>query len=376
MNILIINGTRSHVVKTAALLRYNTELKHVYAGTDDGIERLCAELEIAKPLSLVHIDQTQPDNAFPETLKVCEEVIQKIQPDMVCVMGESLTTYAASIAAHIIKKPLIKLSAGNRYHKSWIREEAYAILSDHMASVLCADDEYAMDNLEKESIDPKKCYLTGGLHIDSLLRYEKIAPHSKILKKIDLPSRGYALLSFHRPANTLHFKKAQELFGAACEIHDILPVVSALHPHTQNISKAFDLKWKSKYAPQALKRIPYIDHLHLLQNASVVLTDSSSVQDEASALGVPCLTLADETNRMQSIHEGTNVCVGTFREDIVQQTRKALRGNWKRRSINLPLHDGLSAQRTLRAIKLEEGVPKSRIDIFVPEMRNHMKGEV
>ncbi len=348
---LIINGTRSHIVRTAALIRnaQDIEIKHTYIGTDDGIEKLCRELEIEQPFESTHIDQTQPDLAFPETIKACENIIQKTQPDNVCVIGESLTTYAASMAAHLTKKPIIKLSAGNRYHTSWIREEAYAILSDHMATLLCADDEYAMDNLEKEGIDTSKCELTGGLHIDTLLQYENLTKHSKILKKIEVKSRAYALLSFHRPANTLHFNRAREIFGSACEIHDILPVVSTVHPHTQNISAAFDLKWKSKYAPIALKRLPYIDHLHLLQNAALVLTDSASVQDEASALGIPCLTLANETNRMQSIMEGTNICVGTFREDIVQQTKKALRGQWKRRAINLPLHDGKAALRTLKA---------------------------
>ena len=115
---LIINGTRSHIVRTAALIRnaQDIEIKHTYIGTDDGIEKLCRELEIEQPFESTHIDQTQPDLAFPETIKACENIIQKTQPDNVCVIGESLTTYAASMAAHLTKKPIIKLSAGNRYH--------------------------------------------------------------------------------------------------------------------------------------------------------------------------------------------------------------------------------------------------------------------
>lgn len=365
---LIITGTRSHIVSASALFRHVKEqaielkIKLVYIGTDDNIMNLCAELGV-QPEATTFIDQTQPDDAVPETLEAACKAIDATQSEVVCLMGDNVTTFAASIASHLKKIPMIKLGAGYRSGAT-SRETAYATISDHMAQIRCTDEQAALDSLHKEKLDG---HLTGSLALETLINFEQEST-SDILKKLKVSPYQYVIMSFHRPENILHKKRTMELFGTACEIQGILPVIAPLHPHTQNTSRTFGIDWKSKFAPKAIGRLGYLDHLTLLKHARCIITDSASVQDEASAMGVPCITIGKKTHKKTSISHGTNRCVDLQREDIVEATKSAINGIWPRRVSTYPnLKSKVAAQilKIVQTNKLGAGLTNpSKPDTF------------
>ncbi len=353
-NVLAIVGTRSQLIRLSALCSYikqnsvAIDLQWVYIGTDDDVRKLAAELGIEKPVKAAFIDQTQPDNAFPQTMRACEKILMEQKPSAVLIIGDSITSCAASFAATIGSTPTIKLSGGARYQRGSVREDAYAVFTDHLANIVCADDEESFQNLHTEG--KENCVVTGSLMIDAAIQHEKQAQLVGIHKTMKLIPFEYGMLAVHRSENILRRETSMELFGAACEIQNMLPLISPMHPHTKKTARAFGMQWNTRFAPQATRRISYKEHAHLLQKARVVITDSTGIQEEATAFGVPCITVMPTTTKGYTIEDGTNVCVGTQREDIVSHAKRAMSGRWKRRSITLPLHDGESAQRTCDGI--------------------------
>jgi UDP-N-acetylglucosamine 2-epimerase (non-hydrolysing) len=292
-----------------------------------------------------HAEQTA------EILKRVEPILLEQQPDLVLVVGDVNSTIAVSLAAVKMGIPVAHVEAGLRSFDRSMPEEINRVLTDALAEYLFATEDDAVDNLLREGRPPEFIHLVGNVMIDSLLHFLPFAQQSRIGDELGLRDgkgwRSFGVLTLHRPSNVDSTEKLAELLGTIDAIADQVPIVFPVHPRTQQRLTQGGIK----HRPQ-LHLIPplgYLDFLCLLSNATLALTDSGGIQEETTALGVPCLTLRENTERPVTVSQGTNVLVGTNPSKIVAATELILRGDGKA-GRTPPLWDGHAAERIVEIL--------------------------
>jgi UDP-N-acetylglucosamine 2-epimerase (non-hydrolysing) len=281
-----------------------------------------------------------------EVLKRVEPVLIEHQPDLVLVVGDVNSTIAVSLAAVKLGISVAHVEAGLRSFDRSMPEEINRILTDALADYLFVTEEDAIQHLLKEGRPRESIYLVGNVMIDSLRHFLPIAQKSPIGEDLGLKNgadwQRFAVLTLHRPSNVDSTEKLAELLGAIDSIASQVPVIFPVHPRTQQRLAQAGIKTH----PQ-LRMIPpigYLDFLCLLSKATLVLTDSGGIQEETTALGVPCLTLRENTERPITISEGTNQLIGTDPAKIIAAAQSILAGNGKPGRIP-PFWDGHAAER-------------------------------
>lgn len=268
------------------------------------------------------------------------EVLEKENPDLVFVQGDTTTTFAAAQAAFYLKIPIAHVEAGLRSFNREMPEEHNRVLTDHCADILFCPTQNAVDNLQAEGITnisspanqlksssaqelPRTVALVGDTMYDAVLQFSEIARRqSTILDDLGIKSKEYLLATVHRPYNTDVPKNLQNILTAFIEINE--PIIFPVHPRTRK--RLADLKTTSVSSAYSvrdskLRCIPpvgYLDMLILEQNAKAILTDSGGMQKEAYWFGVPCITLRDETEWVETVDAGWNVVAGADYEKIVE----------------------------------------------------------
>jgi len=292
-----------------------------------------------------HAEQTA------EILRRVEPILLKQQPDLVVVVGDVNSTIAVSLAAVKMGIPVAHVEAGLRSFDRSMPEEINRVLTDAIAEYLFATEDDAVNNLLREGRPPKSIHLVGNVMIDSLLHFLPSAQQSLIGEELGLRNgkgwQSFGVLTIHRPSNVDSTEKLAELLGAIDAIAQQVPIVFPVHPRTrQRLSQA-----GIKRHPQLrlIQPLGYLDFLCLLSKAALVLTDSGGIQEETTALGVPCLTLRENTERPVTVSQGTNVLVGTNRSKIVAETEQILRGD-RKRGRTPPLWDGHAAERIVKIL--------------------------
>jgi UDP-N-acetylglucosamine 2-epimerase (non-hydrolysing) len=302
-----------------------------------GIPRPHVNLEVG---SGSHAAQTA------EILKRVEPVLIERQPDLVLVVGDVNSTIAVSLAAVKLGIPIAHVEAGLRSFDRTMPEEINRILTDALADYLFVTEEDAIQHLLKEGRPREAIHLVGNVMIDSLRHFLPIAQKSSIGEKLGLKNGAgwhpFAVLTLHRPSNVDCTEKLAELLGAIGSIAAEIPVIFPVHPRTQQRLAQAGINTHSQ-----LKVIPpvgYLDFLCLLSKAALVLTDSGGIQEETTALGVPCLTLRENTERPITISEGTNLLIGTNPAKIIAAAQNILAGKGKPGRVP-PSWDGHAAER-------------------------------
>ena len=263
-------------------------------------------------------------------LEHIEIVLKKEKPKIVVVYGDTNSTLAGALAAAKLNIPVAHVEAGLRSYNQTMAEEINRVLTDHLSTYLFCPTGQAVRNLLKEGIkDGKKRIVknVGDVMYDSILCYSKIAEkRSTILKNLGFDTRhetrvtSYYLATLHRAENTDDPKKLKSIFGALNEIGKNTPAVLPLHPRTRKMMKVYHLFPGFKNI-KFIEPISYFDMLKLEKNAKAILTDSGGIQKEAYWLRVPCFTLRDETEWMETIKSGWNVLTGTGVKRIVNEVR-------------------------------------------------------
>src|SRR6267142_2768828 len=286
-----------------------------------------------------------------EILKRVEPILLEQRPDLVLVVGDVNSTIAASLAAVKMGIPVAHVEAGLRSFDRSMPEEVNRVLTDALAEYLFAIEDAAVENLLKEGRPRESIHLVGNVMIDSLLHFLPFAQQSRIGDELRLRNgkgwQSFGVLTLHRPSNVDSMGKLAELLGAIDAIAQQVPIVFPVHPRTQQRLSQSGIK----HHPQ-LRLIPplgYLDFLCLLSKATLVLTDSGGIQEETTALGVPCLTLRENTERPVTISEGTNLLVGTDPAKIIAAARDTLAGKGKTGRIP-PLWDGQAAKRIVEIL--------------------------
>jgi UDP-N-acetylglucosamine 2-epimerase (non-hydrolysing) len=366
--IVLAVGARPNLMKAWALLRaFGREravacrLVHTGQHYDDRMSGVFFE-ELGLPTPAVHlgIGSDTPARQTARIMLAFERVLAADPPALVMVVGDVNSTLACALVGAKLGIPVAHVEAGLRSRDFTMPEELNRVLTDRLARWLFAPSADAVRNLEREGIPPSRVHLVGNVMIDTLRAHRRRADRSNVLWRLGLRRTAYAVLTLHRPANVDEHERFGVLLSALEWIQRRLPVVFPVHPRTRAQLGRLGLEGKLARLDRVIRTEPlgYLDFLKLMAHARLVLTDSGGVQEETTALSVPCLTLRDSTERPVTVRHGTNVVVGADPDRIIVETERILDGRGKRGRLP-PYWDGRAGRRIARILVRDLG-PGSR----------------
>ena len=359
--VVCVVGARPNFMKMAPILRAMKShvppipvlLVHTGQHYDkDMSDRLFEELDLPRPDINLEVGSASHAIQTAEVMRRFEPVLDRHNPLCVLVVGDVNSTLACALVA--VKKgiPVAHVEAGLRSYDRSMPEEINRILTDQVADRLYTTERSALDNLVHEGIPAGRVQFVGNVMIDSLLASKPRARSARdtlVACDADVSvlghAHGYGVVTLHRPSNVDQPDTLKEMLEILGEVAAKVPLVFALHPRTRNNIDRFNLLGQVDAARMVL--LPpqgYLEMLGLMAGASLVLTDSGGLQEETTALGVPCLTLRENTERPITVEEGTNTLVGRNRDAIVGQVDEILAGRGKRGRVP-ELWDGHAGER-------------------------------
>jgi UDP-N-acetylglucosamine 2-epimerase (non-hydrolysing) len=328
---LIIVGARPNFIKIAPLMkefRKYRQIKPILVHTgqhyDFEMSKIFFQnLNIPKPNYNLGVGSGSHGYQTAEIMKKLEPILLKEKPNLVMVLGDVNSTLAGALTAAKINIPVAHIEAGMRSYNLRIPEEINRLLTDHLSFLLFCSTKTAVNNLKKEGIR-KGIYNVGDIMYDALLDNIKIAQRkSKILKKLKLKPKSYLLLTLHRNFNVDNPNNLRKIIKAVEENGG--KIIFPIHPRTKKQLKKLKItKFRNL---KLVKPVGYIDMLVLEKNAKKILTDSGGVQKEAYWLKVPCITLRNETEWVETILSGWNVLTGVNKGKII----KAIKNFWPKK---------------------------------------------
>jgi UDP-N-acetylglucosamine 2-epimerase (non-hydrolysing) len=324
MKILAVVGARPNFMKIAPLLweikrRVNIDAFLVHTGQhyDERMSRLFfEELHIPRPDVDLGVGSASHAVQTAEVMKRFEPVLLEQRPDAVLVVGDVNSTLACALTAVKLEVPVAHVEAGLRSFDRSMPEEINRLLTDQISRWLFVSEPSGVSNLRREGIAEERVHFVGNVMIDTLLACRARCEDSPILENLGLKDRSYAVLTLHRPANVDQPPMLHGIMTAMARLQKELPVVFPVHPRTRNA-----LNGQANESMGNLiftEPLGYLDFLKLMSHARLVLTDSGGIQEETTVLGVPCLTLRNNTERPVTVEQGTNQLVGLDPVRIVQ----------------------------------------------------------
>jgi len=325
MKIASIVGARPQFVKCSSIskvLRKNNHEILIHTGQHYDYEMsklFFDQLDIPKPDYNLEVGSGNQGEQTGNMIIEIEKVLLKEKPDIALVYGDTNSTLAGALASIKLHIPVGHIEAGLRSFDRKMPEEINRILTDHCSDILFCPTKLAVKNLKREGIT-KGVYLVGDVMVDVLNSYIRIAEKkSNILNDLNLKSKEYYLVTVHRAENTDDFNKLKNIVDAFCEIGNI---VFPCHPRTKKRLKEFGLWKKLKKRVEIIKPVGYLDMILLEKNAKSILTDSGGIQKEAYILKVPCITLRDTTEWIETVEDGWNMLVGADKEKIIKTVNR------------------------------------------------------
>lgn len=323
MKILTIAGTRPQLVKVAAVSReLRKEFTEVLVNTGQHYDYNMAgiffeQLQIPKPDYDLGIGSMPHGRQTGNMMIKVEEVIEKENPDAVVVYGDTNSTLAGALVASKLHIPVIHVEAGLRSFNKKMPEEINRVMTDHVSSLLFAPTNIAIENLKKESINDG-VYQIGDVMYDAVLYNTEIAEKEHSLREFGLSSKDYILGTIHRAENTDDREKMNAIVDAF--IHLDKKVFLPLHPRTRKKLNEYQLLDKLKKATNIIltEPISYLEMLLLEKHALAIVTDSGGVQKEAYFAKVPCFTLREETEWVETVDSGWNTLVNPLKENLTE----------------------------------------------------------
>lgn len=321
MKIATIIGTRPNFIKCAPVSKvlrkgFDEILIHTGQHYDFEMNKIFFE-ELGIPEPDYHLNIKSQKHGYQTGIMLykIEELLLKIKPNIVLVYGDCNTTLAGALAAVKQNILLAHIEAGLRSFDKSMPEEINRILTDHCSNLLFCPTKTSILNLKNEGLK-YGIYLTGDVMNDSLKNNLKISEKSKILERLGLTPKNYFLLTIHRQGNTDSITFLSNIIKALSYKEDI-KIIFPIHPRTEKIIKNYNLKKKIGKNIQIIKPVGYFDFLWLQKNAKKILTDSGGVQKEAYILKIPCITLRDNTEWIETVKDGWNVLVGNNIDTII-----------------------------------------------------------
>jgi UDP-N-acetylglucosamine 2-epimerase len=329
MKVASVVGARPNFVKMGPVHKSlnNSGIEHLIVHTGQHYDYEMSDIffsdfELPKPD--IHLGVGSGSSCFQigEIIKRLEPKLTEAQVDLVLVYGDTNSTLAGAICSNKCNIKLGHIEAGLRSYDSTMPEENNRILTDHLSDCLFAPTQNAVNNLKREKIRGI-VYYTGDLSVEIIDGVKVISKHSKILDILSLKSRSYLLLTMHRAENTSSEDYFIQLLNAFESLLD-KTIVFPMHPRTKKMFKTFGLLDRLLKCSNVRTLLPvgYIDFIALLQNASKVVTDSGGIQKEAYLLKVPCITMRNNTEWVETIKGRWNVLTGVDSKKIVEAVRR------------------------------------------------------
>ena len=320
MKIVSIVGARPQFIKCAPVseeLRKNNEEILIHTGQHYDYEMskvFFDQLGIHKPDYNLGVGSASHGKQTGMMLVEIEKVLIDEKPDFILVYGDTNSTLAGALASVKLHIPIGHVEAGLRSFDKTMPEEINRILTDHISKLLFAPTKTAVENLKREGIT-KGVHLTGDVMCDALFYGLKIAEKSKILGELDAKPKEYFLTTIHRQSNTENAENLSNILDALSSINE--KVIFPIHPRTMKFMEDLGLKKKAGKNIVITKPIGYFDFIWLEKNAKKILTDSGGIQKEAYLLKVPCITLRENTEWIETVDDKWNVLVGSDKEKIL-----------------------------------------------------------
>ncbi len=273
-----------------------------------------------------------------------EEVALRERPDLVLVYGDVNSTVATALVCAKLQIPLGHVEAGLRSFDRTMPEEINRLLTDQIADLLLTPSEDGNVNLLREGVPAEKIHLVGNVMIDTLVRLLPIARGSQIFNDLNLQSKNYGLVTLHRPSNVDGSGSLAAIMAALQRISRDIPLIFPIHPRTRARLDTLETPLSQNGQFRLLEPLGYLDFLRLQMDAALVITDSGGIQEESTFLGVPCLTVRENTERPITVEMGTNVIVGQDMDLLSAAVSRILEGKGKTGTIP-PLWDGQAGER-------------------------------
>jgi UDP-N-acetylglucosamine 2-epimerase (non-hydrolysing) len=357
MKILAVVGARPNFVKIAPIMAelaeypfIRTTLVHTGQHYDAQMsDSFFANLEIPRPDVNLKVQSASAVVQIAEIMTRMEPVLERVHPDVVVVVGDVNSTVAATLAAVKAGHKVAHVEAGLRSFDRSMPEEINRILTDSVSDLLFTTEPSGDENLAREGIPAERVRFVGNVMIDTLFRYREQARQSTVLERLGLERGGYAVLTLHRPSNVDDEGTLGLLLSGIARIQAEIPVVFPVHPRTRRRLEALAGIAAPMPGLCLADPMPYLDFVQLMGESRCVLTDSGGIQEETTALGIPCLTLRHNTERPVTVSRGTNRIVGTDPESIYASWLVVAAGRWTPGE-QPELWDGKAAGRIVRSL--------------------------
>jgi UDP-N-acetylglucosamine 2-epimerase (non-hydrolysing) len=356
--ILTVVGARPNFMKAAPVhrafeaRRVPHHIVHTGQHYDAAMSKVFFE-DLGMPEPKVYLGVGSGSHAVQtaEVMKGVEQVCLDLRPRMVLVVGDVNSTLAASLVAAKLHVPVGHVEAGLRSRDWSMPEEVNRAVTDVVSDLLLTPSPDADQNLLAEGKPKDRIVCVGNVMIDTLLHHLEKARGLDLLTPHTLTEKGYAVLTLHRPSNVDDPAVLGPLVDALVELSEQLPIVFPVHPRTRQRLEDTGLGARLEAAAQirCLEPLGYLEFLSLTSSAKLVLTDSGGLQEETTALGIPCLTLRENTERPITVTEGTNVVVGLSPRRIRDEAQLILSTGGKAGRVPA-LWDGRAAERIVEAV--------------------------
>ena len=359
MKIINVVGARPNFMKIAPIhrLMMNDDkidpiLVHTGQHYDERMSKLFFD-DLGLPQPDIYLGIGSGSHAV-QTAKIMldfEKICLEHKPDLVLVVGDVNSTAACSLVAKKLHIKVAHVEAGLRSKDREMPEEINRLVTDAISDLLFTTEKSGTENLQREGIPPEKIHFVGNVMIDSLVMNLDKAQDSAILDQLKLQKRNYILVTLHRPSNVDEEDVLTRLVHMFGDIEKEIPVIFPIHPRTLKMIEQYGLKKRVEEMKNLVLLEPqgYLDFLSLMMNAKALLTDSGGIQEETTYLGIPCITMRENTERPITAELGTNVVAGRRVDYIRKLIDKIIQGEWKEHRIP-PLWDGNAASRIVKIL--------------------------
>lgn len=348
MKLIHVVGARPNFMKAAPVwsaISRMTNFNQIIVHTGQHYDKLMSDIffrELQMPLPDYNLNIGSDTHAHQTAAIMIkfEELVNELKPDIVLVYGDVNSTVAAALVCSKLLIPFVHVEAGLRSFDRRMPEEINRLITDQLADLLFTPSKDGDDNLIKEGIPENKIHFVGNVMIDTLVR---------LLPKADKPNnfkdlKQYILVTLHRPSNVDDPKSLQSILRNLETISKSISVIFPVHPRTKNIIIGNNLNFVNNANFYFIEPMGYLDFLGLMKNSAIVITDSGGIQEETTYLGIPCITVRENTERPITLSLGTNQLIGRDYYKIPDLVNNAV--NRKKRSNTIPpLWDGKSSER-------------------------------
>ncbi len=319
MKAILVVGARPNFMKAAPLMRefaardgIEARLVHTGQHYDANMSKIFfEELELPEPDIYLGIGSGSHAEQTAKVMVEFEKVVLEDRPDVIIVVGDVNSTVACSLVGSKLWIPVAHVESGLRSFDLAMPEEINRMVTDILSRFCFTTSPEAETNLMKEGVGEERIFFVGNIMIDSLMNFVDKADGSAILNRLGLVEKEYMLVTLHRPSNVDNPDELRELFAMLSRLAERMPIVLPIHPRTKKMLESADPPIALSEHLNLIGPAGYLEFVGMMKTAGIVVTDSGGIQEETTVLGVPCVTVRENTERPITIEVGTNILAGT-----------------------------------------------------------------